>query len=134
MELDEVQSQQAQVDQASQLGEETQALAKALEDPAYYAAKYQETRALRLQLIEALKPLNWEIIPGVTNFVLCHLPENGPDADALIARCRERGLFLRNVATMGSCLGNRAVRIAVKDAETNRRMIGIIFAALGVYG
>jgi histidinol-phosphate/aromatic aminotransferase/cobyric acid decarboxylase-like protein len=110
------------------------AAVKALEDPAYYAAKYQETRALRLQLIEALKPLNWEIIPGVTNFVLCHLPENGPDADALIARCRERGLFLRNVATMGSCLGNRAVRIAVKDAETNRRMIGIIFEALGVRG
>jgi histidinol-phosphate/aromatic aminotransferase/cobyric acid decarboxylase-like protein len=102
------------------------AAVKALEDPGYYAAKYEETHALRRQLIEMLKPLNWEIIPGVTNFVLCHLPENGPDADTLIARCRERGLFLRNVATMGTCFGNRAVRIAVKDAETNRRMCGIL--------
>jgi histidinol-phosphate/aromatic aminotransferase/cobyric acid decarboxylase-like protein len=102
------------------------AAVKALEDPGYYAAKYEETRALRRQLIEMLKPLNWEIIPGVTNFVLCHLPENGPDADTLIARCRERGLFLRDVATMGTCFGNRAARIAVKDAETNRRMCGIL--------
>jgi histidinol-phosphate/aromatic aminotransferase/cobyric acid decarboxylase-like protein len=102
------------------------AAVKALEDPGYYAAKYEETHALRRQLIEMLKPLNWEIIPGVTNFVLCHLPENGPDADTLIARCRERGLFLRNAATMGTCLGDRAVRIAVKDAETNRRMVGIL--------
>ena len=102
------------------------AAVKALEDPAYYAAKYQETRALRRQLIEMLKPLNWEIVPGVTNFVLCHLPENGPDASTMIARCRERGLFLRNVATMGTCFGNHAVRITVKDAETNRRMTRIL--------
>jgi len=102
------------------------AAVKALEDPGYYAAKYEETHALRRQLIEALKPLNWEIIPGVTNFVLCHLPENGPDADTLIARCRERGLFLRDASAMGSQLGGRAVRIAVKDTETNRRMSGIL--------
>jgi histidinol-phosphate/aromatic aminotransferase/cobyric acid decarboxylase-like protein/N-acyl-L-homoserine lactone synthetase len=108
------------------------AAVKALEDPGYYATKYEETHALRRQLIEALKPLNWEIIPGVTNFVLCHLPENGPDADTLIARCRESGLFLRNVATMGTCFGNRALRIAVKDAATNRRMVEIIFEVLGV--
>jgi histidinol-phosphate/aromatic aminotransferase/cobyric acid decarboxylase-like protein len=102
------------------------AAVKALADPEYYAARYRETHALRQQLIEALKPLNWEIISGVTNFILCHLPENGPDADAVVARCRERGLFLRNVATMGTCFGNRALRIAVKDAETNRRMIEIL--------
>ena len=108
------------------------AAVNALADADYYAAKHAETHALRRQLIAALQPLNWEIIPGVTNFVLCHLPENGPDADTLIARCRESGLFLRNVATMGTCLGNRAVRLAVKDAETNRRMVKIIFEALGV--
>jgi len=102
------------------------AAVKALEDPDYYAAKYAETHVLRRQLVEALKPLNWEIISGVTNFVLCHLPDSGPDADTLIARCRERGLFLRNVATMGACFGHRALRITVKDAETNRRMAEIL--------
>jgi histidinol-phosphate/aromatic aminotransferase/cobyric acid decarboxylase-like protein len=105
------------------------AAVKALEDPGYYAAKYQQTHVLRQQLVEALKPLNWEIVPGVANFLLCHLSNDGPDAAALVARCRERGLFLRNVATMGTGLGNRAVRIAVKDAETNRRMVEILLAA-----
>jgi len=104
------------------------AAVKALEDPDYYAAKYAETHVLRRQLVEALRPLNWEIISGVTNFVLCQLPDSGPDAETLIARCRERGLFLRNVATMGTCFGNRAIRIAVKDAETNRRMVEILRA------
>ena len=104
------------------------AAVKALEDPDYYAAKYAETHVLRRQLVEALQSLNWEIISGVTNFVLCHLPDSGPDADTLITRCRERGLFLRNVATMGTCFGNRAIRIAVKDAETNRRMVEILRA------
>ena len=102
------------------------AAVKALDDPDYYAAKYQETHALRRQLAEWLKPLNWEIISGVTNFLLCHLPENGPDAESVVARCRERGLFLRNTATMGTVLGDRAIRIAVKDAATNRRMIEIL--------
>jgi histidinol-phosphate/aromatic aminotransferase/cobyric acid decarboxylase-like protein len=104
------------------------AAVKALADPGYYAAKYAETHVLRQQLAEALKPLKWEIIPGITNFLLCHLPENGPDADTLVARCRERGLFIRNVASMGTQLGNRAIRIAVKDADTNRRMVEILTA------
>jgi histidinol-phosphate/aromatic aminotransferase/cobyric acid decarboxylase-like protein len=58
--------------------------------------------------------------------VLCHLSEDGPDAETLISRCRQRGLFLRNAANMGTALGDRAIRIAVKDAETNRRMVQIL--------
>jgi histidinol-phosphate/aromatic aminotransferase/cobyric acid decarboxylase-like protein len=102
------------------------AAVKALEDPAYYALQYQETHRLRRQLVQSLELLGWEVIPSVANFVLCHLPENGPDAETLIARCRERSLFLRNAASMGSLLGSRALRIAVKDAATNRRMVEIL--------
>ena len=108
------------------------AAVKALEDSSYYAAKYEETHALRRWLVEALKPLKWEIIPSVTNFILCHITENGPDAETVVARCRERGLFLRNVASMGTVLGNRAIRIAVKDAATNRRMVEILFEVAGL--
>jgi histidinol-phosphate/aromatic aminotransferase/cobyric acid decarboxylase-like protein/N-acyl-L-homoserine lactone synthetase len=98
----------------------------ALADPNYYAAKYAETQLLRGQLVAGLEALKWEVVPSVTNFILGHLPANGPDARTVIARCREHGLFLRNAATMGSNLGDRAVRIAVKDPETNRRMIKIL--------
>jgi histidinol-phosphate/aromatic aminotransferase/cobyric acid decarboxylase-like protein len=106
------------------------AAVNALADADYYAAKHAETHALRGALIEALQPLGWEIIPSVTNFILCHLPETGPDAETVVARCREHGLFLRNAATMGTNLGNRAIRSAVKDAATNRRIVEIIFAVV----
>jgi histidinol-phosphate/aromatic aminotransferase/cobyric acid decarboxylase-like protein len=108
------------------------AAVQALRDPHYYAAKYQETHALRRQLLEWLQPLGWEILPSVTNFLLCHLPEDGPDAATVVARCRERGLFLRDASTMGTQLGNRTLRIAVKDAGTNRRMVTILGEVLGL--
>jgi histidinol-phosphate/aromatic aminotransferase/cobyric acid decarboxylase-like protein len=68
------------------------------------------------------------IVPGIANFPLAHLPANGPAAAELIARCRARGLFLRDAAAMGRSLGERAVRIAVKDDRTNARMLAILAA------
>ncbi len=102
------------------------AASRAMEDPAYYASRYAETRQLRQQLGEELQKLGWEVIPGSANFLLCHLPENGPSADELIQQCQREGLFLRNPVTMGSELGSRSIRIAVKDAATNARMLSII--------
>ena len=106
------------------------AAVKALADADYYAAKYAETHKLREELAAELRRLGWQVVAGVTNFLLCHLPETGPDAETLIVRCRARGLFLRNAASMGTNLGERTLRIAVKDAETNRRMMKIISEAI----
>jgi histidinol-phosphate/aromatic aminotransferase/cobyric acid decarboxylase-like protein len=58
--------------------------------------------------------------------LLCQLPATGPDAATVVARCRAQGLYNRNAAQMGTRLGLRAIRIAVKDAATNRQMIRII--------
>ena len=41
-------------------------------------------------------------------------------------RCREQGLFLRDVGAMGTRLGDRALRIAVKDESTNDRIVELI--------
>ena len=73
-----------------------------------------------------MESLGWETVPGIANFILCHLPPAGPDAATVVARCREYGLFLRDASGMGAELGDRAVRIAVKDRETNRRMVDIL--------
>jgi histidinol-phosphate/aromatic aminotransferase/cobyric acid decarboxylase-like protein/N-acyl-L-homoserine lactone synthetase len=107
------------------------AAVRALQEPAYYAARYRETHQLRRQLGQWLKALDWEIVPSVTNFLLCHLPADGPDAATVIARCRERGLFLRDASTMGSQLGDRTIRVAVKDAATNQQMVRILGEVLG---
>ena len=102
------------------------AAVKALESGDYYAARWKETGELRCGLAAGLRHLGWEVIDGVANFLLCHLPVEGPDAHRLVMQCRERGLFLRDASLMGRGLGCRAIRVAVKDAETNARMLRIL--------
>lgn len=103
----------------------------ALQDPEYYLERYKETHILRDGLIAQLKDLNvLDIIPGVANFLLCHLPENGPDAATIVNRCQRYGLYLRDVSTMGKSIGRHAFRIAVKDKYTNERMVEILQKAL----
>ncbi len=99
----------------------------ALQDPGYYAARHAETNHLRAQLAAGLADFpGWEIVPGRANFLLCHLPVRGPEAAAVVERCRQRGLFLRDAGPMGRRLGRHALRIAVKDAATNRRILAIL--------
>jgi histidinol-phosphate/aromatic aminotransferase/cobyric acid decarboxylase-like protein/GNAT superfamily N-acetyltransferase len=102
------------------------AAVRALQDPEYYAARYVETAALRGELATQLRALGLEVLPGIANFLLCHLPENGPDAASMVRCCREQGLFLRDAAVMGTRLGTQALRVAVKDAATNQQMMAII--------
>ncbi|MDD3276058.1 MAG: aminotransferase class I/II-fold pyridoxal phosphate-dependent enzyme [Kiritimatiellales bacterium] len=103
----------------------------ALNSPGYYEKLYKETHRLRAQLVEGLQQIGIrEIIPGIANFILFHLEDHHPDAATVIHRCREKGLFLRDASEMGSGLGNRAIRIAVKDAQANHRMLQILGTAL----
>ena len=69
-------------------------------------------------------------MPSVTNFLLCHLPKTGPDADTVVSRCREHGVFLRDAGSMGSQMGSHALRIAVKDAAANQRLVEVLRKAL----
>jgi histidinol-phosphate/aromatic aminotransferase/cobyric acid decarboxylase-like protein len=99
----------------------------ALQDPNYYIARYAETHRFRNKLAARLSALTgWEVLPGVANFLLCELPKDGPDAAAVVKHCRARGLFLRDAGAMGRSLGTHTLRIAVKAAETNERMLRII--------
>jgi len=109
------------------------AAVRALENPGYYQGRYRETAELRLGLFKELeRRTDLEVIPGVANFLMCHSPEEGPDAQTIVRQCRERGLYLRDVSSMGSCLGSRAFRIAVKDGATNRQMIKILLSVLRI--
>ena len=106
------------------------AAVRALGSAEYYAARYEETDALRAGFATALAGFGWSVLPGIANFLLCELPADGPNAETLVRACRTQGLYIRNAALKGAQLGDRVVRIAVKDAETNARMIGIIAAQL----
>ena len=99
----------------------------ALQDPEYYASRYEETRELRDQLVKDLACFeDWRVIPGVANFVVCSLPAQGPTAEDIVLECRRQHLFIRDLKTMGRSIGGYTLRIAVKDADTNHKMMVIL--------
>jgi histidinol-phosphate/aromatic aminotransferase/cobyric acid decarboxylase-like protein/GNAT superfamily N-acetyltransferase len=102
------------------------AAVRALNDPEYYSARYRETHLLRETLATALRALGLDVIPAVANFLLCHLPETFPDAATVSLRCREHAVYIRDAGEISSVLGPRALRIAVKDDQTNRMMIEVL--------
>ncbi len=107
------------------------AAVKALQDPAYYDRCYRQTAEWRAEMTADLSAIDgMTVIPGVANFLLCRLPE-GRRASGVLQQCRMHGLFLRGMGTMGTRLDPRLVRITVKDAATNRRMLKILRAVLG---
>lgn len=103
----------------------------ALRHPDYYEERYEQTRRYRAQLAGELETLDeLEVLPGQINFVLCRLSQEGPDAAAVVSRCRDYGLFLRDVSSISSVVGKHLLRIAVKDPETNRRIVRILSRVL----
>ncbi len=109
------------------------AAVKALEDPVYYSERHRQTATLRQLLIRDLCALGvMEIVPSTANFVLCRLHDDQPEAAAVIASCQGHGLFLRAVDNLGSGFGARDLRIAVKDQNTNVRMLAILCRVLGL--
>ena len=101
----------------------------ALQDPGYYAKCYLETHVLRTQLANELRPLDLEVVPSVANVLLCQLPYHGPSSTMVADECRRYNLFIRDLATTPG-LGARLFRIAVKDAETNERMVEVLGSIL----
>jgi histidinol-phosphate/aromatic aminotransferase/cobyric acid decarboxylase-like protein/GNAT superfamily N-acetyltransferase len=108
------------------------AAVNALEDSDYYAARYLETHRLREGLASDLRRQGLEVFPSTTNFLLCDLPARSLDARLVSQRCRTRGLYLRAGSEISGVLGDRCVRIAVKDASTNRKIAQILKWAMPV--
>jgi len=104
----------------------------AMDNPRYYRQRYQDTHRLRAQLAADLEGLGVGMVcPAATNFLLCRLGADGPDAATVLKRCRGRGLFLRDVSSMTTQVESHVFRVAVKDAETNRKIVEILGEALG---
>jgi histidinol-phosphate/aromatic aminotransferase/cobyric acid decarboxylase-like protein len=106
------------------------AAVRALQAPEYYRARWDETHVLRERLTGDLRALGWDVVDGCAGFVLAHLPDDGPTAAQLVASAQQQGVYLRDAAVMGRTLGDRAVRVAVKDAQANARIVQVV-AGLG---
>jgi histidinol-phosphate/aromatic aminotransferase/cobyric acid decarboxylase-like protein len=103
------------------------AAVRALEDPQYYSEKYAETHVLRGEVIAGLRELGIrEIVPGRANFVMFHLEAEHPTVAELVKECRESRVFVRDVSSMGTNLGARALRIAVKERRSNQMILAAL--------
>lgn len=107
------------------------AAVRALEDRTWYAAQWAATHRLRGELACGLAGLGFTVTPSVTNFLLAELPPGAPDAPEACALLAARGLWIRDLSTLGRALGRRAVRLAVKDAATQARMLAVLGEVLG---
>jgi len=103
---------------------------RSLGNPEYYAGRYRETHVLRDRLAADLRALGVQVLSGCANFLLCELSTRGAEAAKVLGKCRARGLYLRELASVTSRLGSGVFRVAVKNAETNRRIVQILGAVL----
>jgi len=106
----------------------------ALRSSPYYERRWHETEELRSGLFAGLQTLGWRVFPGCANFLLCALPEGGPTSADVVRLAGTRGLFLRDVQQMGTRLGPRALRVAVKDGATNAAIVRVLREVLAQVG
>jgi histidinol-phosphate/aromatic aminotransferase/cobyric acid decarboxylase-like protein/predicted GNAT family N-acyltransferase len=100
----------------------------ALEDPGYYAPRYEETARLRSALVTDLEAIDGvEVEEGALNFIVCRLP---CDATEVLVACRERDVFIRDLGPVSARYGTRSIRISVKDEPTNCRVVATLAEAL----
>ena len=103
------------------------AAVRALESLEYYRRRWSETQRIREELANGVDAIGeLKVIEGVANFVLVHLAPHHPAAHSIVERCRARGLYLRDAGAMSPSLGDRALRIAVRDRATTHRILAIL--------
>lgn len=98
---------------------------EALRDAAYYRERVAQTHQLREAFAEGLGALpGVRVFDSVTNYLLFST-DALPAAD-LCAALRERKVFLRDCDSLSTRFEGRFVRTAVKDAETNGRILAAL--------
>jgi histidinol-phosphate/aromatic aminotransferase/cobyric acid decarboxylase-like protein len=108
------------------------AAVRALEATQYYRERYTETHRLRTELIKQVRKIDSDIqiYPGAANWILCRLPESGPDANIVINRCKQLGVFLRGATGTGKVLDRFDIRLAVKDEKTQEKVVSALAQSL----
>ena len=106
----------------------------ALKQEDYYTKKYQETHEHRDKLELQLKQIGIdEIIPGIANFIMFHVDNDKFSASRIVNECKLKKLYLRELSGMRKSFEDDAIRIAVKDLNTNNKMIAILRECLNKF-
>lgn len=91
----------------------------ALRSSAYYEARIAETHQLRQELATQLRQLGLVVHESPANWLNLLVS----DAEQFCNRCADEKLFVRNLGKTAPSLGNRWIRLAVKDRLRNEEMV-----------
>ncbi len=86
---------------------------------------------LRAALAAGLAALGLHVYPSAANYLLCRLPAGAPPAPVLAARLRPRGILVRPCTDFAG-LDERHLRLAVRTADENARLIAVLGEIWGV--
>jgi len=103
----------------------TPALAAArvcLTQTAYHDATLQQIPLWRQELAAGLSVLGCRVFASAANYLLAELPPAAPVAAQLAQQLRQDGLLIRDCSNF-SPLDGRYIRLAVRRAEENRRLL-----------
>jgi histidinol-phosphate/aromatic aminotransferase/cobyric acid decarboxylase-like protein len=85
---------------------------------------------LRAALASGLRDLApWTVFEGCLNSVLC-LGAPAMPAPEIADACRRRGVYVRDCSDLSPALSGRALRIAVRDAPDNARILRAVAESL----
>jgi histidinol-phosphate/aromatic aminotransferase/cobyric acid decarboxylase-like protein len=102
----------------------------ALLDESYYLGRWALTRELRHLLAKELNQLRLgQALEGAANFIMLMLDPRGPTALEVKNACESAGVFVREIGSMGETGGAYSLRIAVRSAEENRRIVTALESA-----
>jgi threonine-phosphate decarboxylase len=100
------------------------ALAEAVADREYAASSLQENEAERASLTDSLVRLGVSVFPSAANYLLLELPPGSPASSELRTRLiAKHRILIRNCDSYEGLAPGRYVRLAVRSAEENRRLI-----------
>jgi threonine-phosphate decarboxylase len=85
---------------------------------------------LREGLMQGLDALGLQVFPGEANYLLARLPDGAPDATFLAAGLRLQGILVRDCEDFPPLEG-RYLRLAVRSADENRRLLQALAVLLG---
>ena len=68
------------------------------------------------------------VFPSETNFFLVELLDERLNAEAIVQNLARQDIYIRNPDSMSVQFGNRFLRIAVKNQESNREVIAALQA------
>lgn len=103
---------------------------EALLDSVYYSKCYKTTHSERERFHELLQTIpNIKVYSGVANFLLVELMGD-TKATKLVQKLQRQNVFIRNCDSTSVQFTDNFVRIAVKSAKQNDRIVEVMRAAL----